>query len=490
MSFNKFKVFYSISVFLLLLKISSSSVINYEQMMKGEPQNTGLYDASDKVISVDNNSFKHLVIWKPYTILMEFYNSFCGHCRRFAPKYKELAEMLYPWRHSLKVMAIDCSDDANNGLCREYEVMAYPTLRYFHLNFEGSESSMGFKVDSQEVDGIRKILAQEIVKENGTHPGWPDFSPLQDKTPVNFFEGLSKDIDHGVVIFSEENETLATEMILEFEGFTSVVVRRVTDPNIANKFKLNANNRIAAVDLTGNVDLLKPENESYQAYKTVITRYLNKEHLSATDSGESVSAANESDHKIHDKHIEEVIQEVKNQKHVVYHADLEQAIKYTIFHEIPKFNNISGETLLALQRYLNVLNKYNPMGNNGRMFLKKLHEYVKTHNHSIKGVDFETEAKSLASEYSPVFSSKHFVGCVASRTGLRGFTCSLWKLFHYLTVQDAENDNTDDPLEILQAMHGYVKYFFGCTDCSNHFQVSLLYFILFTSTTEPSVGGS
>lgn len=273
---QKFSVFFAVSVIILnVATLTNSSVINYEKMMKGEPQNTGLYDANDKVISVDNDSFKHLVIWKPYTILMEFYNSFCGHCRRFAPKYKELAEMLYPWRHSLKVMAIDCSDDANNGLCREYEVMAYPTLRYFHLNFEGSESSLGIKVDSQEIDGIRTIIAQEIIKENATSPEWPDFSPLPEtKTPVNFFEGLSKDIDHGIVIFSEGNQTLATEMILEFESFTSVVVRRVTDASIANKFKLNANNKIAAVDLTGNVDLLSPESDNYKAYRDVINRYL------------------------------------------------------------------------------------------------------------------------------------------------------------------------------------------------------------------------
>lgn len=474
MLFDKHSVFCVFSVILIVLnaKSAESSVINYEKMMKGEPQKTGLYDSKDKVISVNQASFKHLMIWKPYVVLMEFYNSFCGHCRRFAPVYKDLAFQLYPWRHSVKVMAIDCSDDENNGLCREYEIMGYPTLRYFHLNFEGSESSMGSEIKSQEIDGIKTLIAREIVKENSTDTSWPNFTPLQDKTPVNFFDGLAKDLDHGIVIFTGENETLATEMILEFQLFPSVVVRKVSDPAIANKFKLNANNKIAVVDLTGNVDLLKPENDSYKAYKEVISRYLNREHISATDdSGESISSTNETVDKINDKHVQEMVEDVQKQKHLVYQADLEQAIKYTIFHEIPKYNNISGEMLLSLQRYINVLSKYNPLGNNGRMFLKKLNDYVKTHNHSIKGVDFENQAKTYASEYSPVFESKHYVGCIASKSGLRGFTCSLWKLFHFLTVQDAENEASNDPLDILQAMHGYVKYFFGCTDCSNHFQV-------------------
>jgi thiol oxidase len=55
-------------------------------------------------------------------------------------------------------------------------------------------------------------------------------------------------------------------------------------------------------------------------------------------------------------------------------------------------------------------------------------------------------------------------------SGLRRFPCSLWTLFHFLTVQAAKNSQNSNPLEVLQTMHGYIKHFFGCTDCSKHFQ--------------------
>lgn len=90
----------------------------------------------------------------------------------------------------------------------------------------------------------------------------------------------------------------------------------------------------------------------------------------------------------------------------------------------------------------------------------------------INGDLYETKIKQLETKYHPIFSSDRWVGCQPSESTptLRGFTCGLWFLFHYLTVQAAESENSNDPLEVLQVVHGYVKYFFGCSDCSSHFQ--------------------
>lgn len=46
-------------------------------------------------------------------------------------------------------------------------------------------------------------------------------------------------------------------------------------------------------------------------------------------------------------------------------------------------------------------------------------------------------------------------------------------MFHYLTVNVADYDvglRGDNPRLALEAMHGYIKHFFGCADCSQHFQ--------------------
>ncbi len=42
----------------------------------------------------------------------------------------------------------------------------------------------------------------------------------------------------------------------------------------------------------------------------------------------------------------------------------------------------------------------------------------------------------------------------------------MWTLFHTLTIMCLEKNQQ---FPVLDAIHGYVKEFFGCNDCSKHF---------------------
>lgn len=112
------------------------------------------------------------------------------------------------------------------------------------------------------------------------------------------------------------------------------------------------------------------------------------------------------------------------------------------------------------------------MGENGKRFLAELHQYVIETNR-FTGKELDGTIKSLADKHKPIFSSqKGYIGCRGSMHGRRGYTCGLWTLFHFLTVQAASPDHnlTADPLEVLRSVHGFVKHFFGCSHCSQHFQ--------------------
>lgn len=89
---------------------------------------------------------------------------------------------------------------------------------------------------------------------------------------------------------------------------------------------------------------------------------------------------------------------------------------------------------------------------------------------SLSGKTLADKAKELETKHGPVFSSSKWIGCRPSVGGKRGFSCGLWQLFHYLTVQAEMSGQSSDPLETLHAIHGFVKHFFGCTHCSEHFQ--------------------
>lgn len=154
----------------------------------------------------------------------------------------------------------------------------------------------------------------------------------------------------------------------------------------------------------------------------------------------------------------------------LYQLDLENTLKYSISHEIPLHKVITGEKMDALKKYLNLLADYFPL-RHGNIFLETVRDIIKKRN-NVSGEEYSQIIKSTEEEMSPIYSGPaQWVGCRSSKEGYRGYTCGLWTMFHMLTVNYAiENkDPKHEPRKVLEAMHGYVKHFFGCADCSQHF---------------------
>ncbi|XP_017482102.1 PREDICTED: sulfhydryl oxidase 1 [Rhagoletis zephyria] len=459
-----------------LSTLTSGSVI--PAALRGGPvaPEQGLYDAKDKVTILTVNNFNDTVLHQNRSLLVEFYNTFCGHCQRYAPRYKALAERLYPWRETLLVAAIDCNAFENTGICRDYEIFAYPTLRYFSPGFMCKEGSYGQEVKAHvELDELASNMAQRLAAENGTDslPNFPNLHSVGEIDEKTLFNGLDSNKKFVILAYEPENSTLGVESALQFHLWPDVQVRRVNDLNVANKFQIDGiRYKIATVDRQGNVVPYGVAEDTAAAYAATIESFLEAQHfkprLTKTPTTED-SIAQVTDK---DSGRAAIINEVLRNKHFVYQSDLEMAIRQMLFNELPKAHEIHGEQLLALQRMLAVLQRYHPLGPQGNEVIRRINEYVLNTNESLKGADFQSEVEHLNKTFGPIFSSNHFVGCVASQHNKRGYTCSLWTLFHYLTVQAARRDVNNDPLEVLTAIHGYVKYFFGCTHCSEHFQVS------------------
>ena len=56
---------------------------------------SGLYVASDKVALLSADNFNTNVHNSSAAWLVQFYNSWCGHCIKFSPVYKQLASDIY-----------------------------------------------------------------------------------------------------------------------------------------------------------------------------------------------------------------------------------------------------------------------------------------------------------------------------------------------------------------------------------------------------------
>ncbi|XP_058829807.1 sulfhydryl oxidase 1 [Topomyia yanbarensis] len=445
------------------------------QAKDSNDENAGLYDQNDSVISLNAGNLKEKVFGQPHASLVEFYNSYCGFCRRYAPIWKQLASDILGWQKLVKVTALDCSRDENNAICREFEVMAYPTIRFFAPYYEDGAQKIGEPVTAHAEAEVINALIEHMQNVTQKPAGWPDFTPLESDAPreqlFNPTEARPDPPKYAYLI--NENEingtTVGSQVMLDLLDAPLAVVKRTKETSEPSGLKVIVGDSMSEIKL--------PVDEFSRAKVTsAIRKHLSEHHIRVTEvatkpnNKDSTTEENISD--IMEKKQEEALR-VKMKElgpAIVYQADLEEAIKFALFHEVTRFKKIDGERLLALQRFMNVLVRYFPFNENGMKFLKEVRQYVLNAESEIGAEDYSNQIKKLEQNRSPVFASNRWMGCSSTKDGLRRYPCGLWTLFHYMTVQAAESEISTDPLEILQAMHGYIKYFFGCSDCSTHFQ--------------------
>ena len=88
-----------VTLFLLYVSISNVAAVSltpadrrlYDDLKSGR----GLYNNDDKVTVLNANNFKSSVYGTGNAWIIEFYNSWCGFCHRFAPIWKNLAADIY-----------------------------------------------------------------------------------------------------------------------------------------------------------------------------------------------------------------------------------------------------------------------------------------------------------------------------------------------------------------------------------------------------------
>lgn len=82
---------------------------------------------------------------------------------------------------------------------------------------------------------------------------------------------------------------------------------------------------------------------------------------------------------------------------------------------------------------------------------------------------FQTNLKSKRGvTVRPLPRKATWVACSGSEPHYRGYPCSLWTLFHTLTV-NCNSRHKLSGLEVLSRIREYIHYFFSCVECKTHF---------------------
>lgn len=450
----------------------------YKQLIEGQ----GLYLTDDDVEILTVHNFDTKLYGQNKAQIIEFYNSWCGFCQRFAPSWKALATDLREWKSMVSVGAIDCSDEDNSPICRDFEIMGYPTLRYFHENYQKGPTNIGAEVrKGDDVHSHRRNLLEKMINEQKEGRGtvFPHLLPYSFSNTNYLFDSVPADTRYVFLIFENANSLFGPEVALDLHLVKSIVIRYVLHNNteLASALGITA---FPAMVVYGKDETYKKFEGTYnsrEAFRVEIKQFLKPRGLEIPDptpkqiyTGKWLEAPVPDMMSLMEaREFAALNNRISKMGDVVFQVDLETALRYSLKHEVGGVKAITGEKLEALRSYLNVLAKYFPLGRNGQIFLRNLKDDVYAKS-SVPGSYIANAVTAVEDENQRVFSSpQQWLACRGSTPEHRGYPCGVWKLFHYLTVAAAEH-NSSDPREVLDAMFKYIKNFFGCADCSRHFQ--------------------
>ncbi|XP_062919833.1 sulfhydryl oxidase 1 [Mobula hypostoma] len=431
----------------------------------------GLYSPADQVTLLDYSNLDGILYNSSKAWVVEFYASWCGHCISFARVWKSLANDIKDWKPALSLAVVHCANPVNSKLCRRFEVTSYPTIKLFKAFSRPFVRGEHFSGSERSVSALRHYFIDhlEAHDENVWPPACPPLEPVSMAEVQSFF--AFNDVLYLALIFEEENSYIGREVTLDMLQYENIAVRRVlkSEESLVKLFGVQSfpSCYLYFNDTSHRAASVKKETRIFYTYYLRrlpgVTRgayKLTAENVTYGDSTETWKDFNSSK---------------------LYMSDLESSLYYSLKMEVVKHQELSGDTLMALKNFITVLTKFFP----GRPFIMKLLQITDTWLRDVGTgpvssralMDVLNNKNRIPGAVLP--DKENWVGCQGSRPHFRGYPCSVWTLFHLLTVQAAKHNNSmvlagksvqSDPLEVLSALRQYVKHFFGCRECAVHFE--------------------
>ena len=90
--------------------------------------------------------------------MVEFYAPWCGHCKQLAPEWVKAAKAM---NGVVNFGAVDCDADANKGLCGQYQIKGFPTIKVFE---DGKQSDYNGQRQAKDLQDYAANLVPSAAK--------------------------------------------------------------------------------------------------------------------------------------------------------------------------------------------------------------------------------------------------------------------------------------------------------------------------------------
>lgn len=111
--------------------------------------------AASSVLDLIPSNFDEVVLKSGKPALVEFFAPWCGHCKKLAPVYEELATSFDSAKDKVSIAKVDA--DAEKDLGKRFGVQGFPTLKWFDGKSDTPEDYNG----GRDLESLQEFITSK-----------------------------------------------------------------------------------------------------------------------------------------------------------------------------------------------------------------------------------------------------------------------------------------------------------------------------------------
>ncbi|XP_022694395.1 sulfhydryl oxidase 2-like isoform X2 [Varroa jacobsoni] len=448
-----------VGLFALILALLSSRV------KSASSSGSVLYDAADPLNIIDGteNFYRELRSHGRLAYMAQFYNSWCGHCIRYAPIFKEYANDVRAWQSAVDIGVINCAAKSNIDVCREQQITAYPSIKMYWL--PQMTDKLGEKIEAdRDASVLRKHVidfVEKKIKEHGAPKMLTSLEPSRATTLEEMWASQASNLPQLLAVVEEESSYTGRELILDFSNNTREKIVRFIRGTGPEEIRNKDATSLLLIERGIHPRLIATVADNSNAREEFKVRLMEMgfkfERLNYNNYSERTST----------------VASRVGDPDKVYLEDVEAGLTRILNQDLMLHTEFDEKKLVIIRNFIQAIHDNVFLPYRIKTYLQKLNHHLDV-SAPLKNADYQLilrEANS-STAYLRTIENVNFIGCKGSKPFLRGFPCSMWTISHLMTVGSYSRyvqHEIAHPERALLIFRDFIVNFFSCEDCRTHF---------------------